>query len=122
MGLLKKIASHKWTLGNRKNTQQCARNLRTLEFTGSLFISCTFVCYYLSYVFEFEYSHLSDKREVTPTDFEKFHPPQKKSTHQVIDFLDLFQKSHPPRLFQSPRLVIWQLLHLLHVYSNLHVY
>jgi hypothetical protein len=25
------------------------------------------------------YSHLSNKREVTLTDFEKFHPPQKKS-------------------------------------------
>ena len=24
------------------------------------------------------YSHLSNKREVTLTDFEKFHPPQKK--------------------------------------------
>ena len=51
----KKIASHKWTLGNRKNTQQCARNLRTLEFTGSLCNSCNFVCYYISFVFGFEY-------------------------------------------------------------------
>ena len=30
--------------------------------------------------------------------------------------------SQPPRLFQPPRLVIWQFLPLLHVYSNLHVY
>ena len=29
------------------------------------------------------YSHLSNKREVTLTDFEKFHPPQKKSTLHV---------------------------------------
>ena len=66
-----------------------------------------------------------------------FHPPQKKSPSTFIDFLDFFhpplhvycmyvlvfsKKSHPPRLFQPPRLVIWQLLHPLHVYSNLHVY
>ena len=50
-----------------------------------------------------------------------------------IDFLEsrfiaftyvlvFFKKSHTPRLFQPPRLVIWQLLHPLHVYSKLHVY
>ena len=33
------------------------------------------------------YSHHSNKREVTLTDFEKFHPPQKKI--------------HPPRLLIS---------------------
>ena len=35
----------------------------------------------------FTYSHFSNKREVTLTDFEKFHPPQKKI--------------HPPRLLIS---------------------
>ena len=33
----------------------------------------------------FSYSHLSNKREVTLTDFEKFHPPQKKSPlHKIL--------------------------------------
>ena len=36
------------------------------------------------------YSHLSNKREVTLTDFEKKYPPS-----TFIDFLDLF---HPPLL------------------------
>ena len=30
--------------------------------------------------------------------------------------LVLSKKTHSPRLFQPPRLVIWQLLHPLHVY------
>ena len=83
------------------------------------------------------YSHLSNKRDVTLTDFEKFHPTQiKNPPYTFIDFLvfppstprlldlctSFFQKIHPPRLFQPPRLVIWQLLHPLHVYSNLHAY
>ena len=79
------------------------------------------------------YSHLSNKRDVTLTDFEKFHPTQNKNPpYTFIDFLDLF---HPPlldyciyvllvfsktfhlqHLFQIPRLLI---LHLFHVYSNL---
>ena len=83
-------------------------------------------------------SHLSNKREVTLTDFEKFPPPQKKihPPHLLISqiFFNLHssfirvmyqffsKKSHPPRLFQPPRLGIWQLFHPLHVYSNLHVY
>ena len=61
------------------------------------------------------YSHLSNKREVTLTDFEKKIPPS-----MFIDFLDLFhppllvyciyvlvfsKKSHPPCLFQPPRLL-----------------
>ena len=85
----------------------------------------------------FTYSHLSNKREVTLTDFETLHPPQKINPPSTfIDFLDFppstprlldlctsfFQKFHPPRLFQAPRLAIWQLLHPLHVYSKLHVY
>ena len=84
-----------------------------------------------------DYSHLSNKREVTLTDFEKFHPPKKKSPSTFIDFLNFFhppllvyygyglvfsKKSHPPCLFQPRRLVIWQLLHPLQVYFNLHVY
>ena len=76
--------------------------------------------------------------EPTLTNFEKFHPPQNKNPpSSFIDFLDfstlhssfirfyvlVFLKNfHPPRLFQAPRLVIWQLLHPLHVYSKLHVY
>ena len=32
-----------------------------------------------------KYSHLSNKLEVTLTDFEKFHPPQKKSPlHKIV--------------------------------------
>ena len=88
-------------------------------------------------LFWHRYSHLSNKREVTLTDFEKFHPPQKNPPSTFIDFLDFFhppllvsyiyvlvfsKKSHPPCLFQPPRLVIWQLFHPLHVYSNLQAY
>ena len=43
----------------------------------------------------------------------KIHPPR----------LLIFQKKfQPPRLFQPPRVLILQLLHPLHVYSNLHGY
>ena len=45
------------------------------------------------YIFYYLYSHLSNKREVTLTDFEKFHPPQKNPPSKFIDFLDFF---HPP--------------------------
>ena len=60
-------------------------------------------------------SHLSNKREVTLTDFEKKNPPSR-----FIDFLDFFhppllvycsyvlvfsKNSHPPRLFKPPRLL-----------------
>ena len=41
------------------------------------------------------YSHLSNKRDVTLTDFEKFPPPQKNPPSMFIDFLDFF---HPPLL------------------------
>ena len=42
------------------------------------------------------YSHLSNKREVTLTDFEKkIHPPQTFPPSTFIDFLDFF---HPPLL------------------------
>ena len=84
------------------------------------------------------YSHLSNKREVMLTDFEKkIHPPPTFLPSTSIDFLDFFhppllvycsyvlvfsKKSHPPRLFQPPRLLILQLLHPLQVYSNLLVY
>ena len=70
--------------------------------------------------------------EPTLTDFEKFHPPQNKNPPSTfIDFLDFFypplhvycfyvlvfsKKSHPPRLFQPPRLLILQLLRSLHGY------
>ena len=64
-----------------------------------------------------QYSHLSNKRDVTLTDFEKFHPTR------LSDLCTSFSKKfHPPRLFQPPRLVIWPLLHPLLIYSNLHVY
>ena len=33
--------------------------------------------------------------------------------------LVFFKKSHPPRLFQPPRLIIQELLHPLHVFSSL---
>ena len=82
-------------------------------------------------------SSLSNKRGVTLIDFEKkFHPPRTFPPSTFIDFLDFFHpplhayciyvlvfsnKSHPPRLFQPPRLLILQLLHSLHVYSNLQV-
>ena len=63
------------------------------------------------------YSHLSNKREVTLTDFEKkIHPPRTFPPSTIIDFLDFFppstphllhlctsffsKKSHPPCLFQ----------------------
>ena len=84
------------------------------------------------------YSHLSNKRGGTFIDFEKkIHPPRTFPPSTFIDFLDFFhpplhvyciyvlvfsKKSHPPRLFQPPRLLILQLLHSLHVYSNLHGY
>ena len=41
------------------------------------------------------YSYLSNKREVTLNDFEKFHPPQKNPPSMSTDFLDF---SHPPLL------------------------
>ena len=48
-----------------------------------------------------------------------FHPP----LHVYCIYILVFsKKSHPPRLFQPPRLLILQLLHPLHVYSNLHGY
>ena len=67
----------------------------------------------------------------------KFHPPRTFPPSTIIDCLDFFhpplhvycvyvivfsKKSHPTRLFQPPRLLILQLLHSLHVYSNLHGY
>ena len=39
------------------------------------------------------YSHLSNKREVTFTGLEKFHPPQKKSPLHVYWFLRFFPPS-----------------------------
>ena len=62
-----------------------------------------------------KYSHLSNKREFTLTDFEKkIHPPrlfisQIYSTlhSSFIAFMYYFfsKKSHPPRLFQPPQLL-----------------
>ena len=84
------------------------------------------------------YSHLSNKRGGTLIDFEKkIHPPRTFPPSTFMDFLNFFhpplhvyciyvlvfsKKSHPPRLFQPPRLLILQLSHPLHVYSNLHGY
>ena len=48
-----------------------------------------------------------------------FHPPLHAYCIYVLVFS---KKSHPPRLFQPPRLLILQLLHSHHVYSNLHGY
>ena len=40
------------------------------------------------------YSHLSNKREVTLTDFErKIHPPRTFQPSTFIDFLDFFPKN-----------------------------
>ena len=68
--------------------------------------------------------------EPTLNDFEKFHPLRllisqifPPSTPLLLDLCtSFFQKFHPPRLFQAPRLVILQLLQPLHVYSELHGY
>ena len=66
------------------------------------------------------YSHLSNKRDVTLTDFDKFHPPQKNPPSTFIDFLDFF---HPPLLvYWSYVLVFFPKNPTLHVYSSLHVY
>ena len=48
-----------------------------------------------------------------------FHPPLHVYCIYVLVFS---KKSHPPRLFQPPRLLILQLLHPLYIYSNLHGY
>ena len=72
-----------------------------------------------SYFTHFIYSHLSNKREVTLTNFEKFHL-HKKTTLHVYWFLRFFPPSTPrllhlctTRLFQPPRLLErWE-------YSNL---
>ena len=46
-----------------------------------------FISYFWNYLIK--YSHLSNKRDVTLTDFEKFHPPQNKNPpYTFIDFLD----------------------------------
>ena len=67
----------------------------------------------------------------------QIHPPRTFPLSTFIDFLDFFhpprhvyciyvlffsKKSHPPRLFQPPHLLILLLLHSLHVYSSLHGY
>ena len=44
--------------------------------------------------FALSYSYLSNKRDVTLTDFEKFHPLQKKSPLHISWFLRFF--FHPP--------------------------
>jgi hypothetical protein len=62
-----------------KNTQKLISDCRKLE--QIFFIG--------------KYSHLSNKRELTLTDFEKFHPPQKKSTLHVYWFLRFFPPSTP---------------------------
>ena len=48
----------------------------------------------------------------------KIYPPRKNPPSTFMDFSKKFQ---PPRLFQSPRLLILPLLHPLHFYSSLHV-
>ena len=60
------------------------------------------------------YAHLSNKRGNMLIDFlDFFHPPLLVYCSYVLVFS---KKSHPPRL------LILQLLHPLHVYSNLHGY
>ena len=56
----------------------------------------------------------------------KIHPPClliPPSTPRLLELrIIFFHKILPSRLFQPPRLVIWQILHPLHVFFNLHVY
>ena len=78
------------------------------------------------------YSHLSNKSEVTLTDFEKkFHPPHTFPPSTFIDFLDFFHSSFIAVMCyffpNNPTLHIYSNLHLLilhplHIYSNLHGY
>ena len=64
------------------------------------------------------YSHLSNKREVMLTDFEKKNPPSMHiSTLHVYWFLRFFPTS-TPRLLQLGTIFFQKI----HVYSNLHVY
>ena len=82
------------------------------------------------------YSYLSNKRGAHAYQFKKIPPSSKQtSTSTFIEILDFppstprllelctsfFQKFHPPRLFQAPRLVILQFFYPLHVYSNIRV-
>ena len=53
-------------------------SIRTLPEAIFLYTYNTILCRVLP-IFQSQYSHLSNKREITLTDFEKFHPPQKKS-------------------------------------------
>ena len=50
------------------------------------------------------YSHLSNKHEVTLTDFEKFRPPEKISPStgytKTSIFIDFATFASPPRLFE----------------------
>ena len=52
-------------------------SIRTLPEAIFLYTYNTILCRVLP-IFQSQYSHLSNKREVTLTDFENFHPPQKK--------------------------------------------
>ena len=73
------------------------------------------------YLFYFTsmYSHLYNKREVTLTDFEKFHPTQiKNPPYMFIDFLD-FSTLHSTFI----RFIVHKIPKnpILHVYSSLQV-
>ena len=65
------------------------------------------------------YSHLSNKRDVMVTDFEKFHPPQNKNPpSSFIDFLD-FSTLHSS--FIRFYVLVFSKNSTLLVYSKLHV-
>ena len=52
----------------------------------------------------------------------KFQPPRLLDRFYPLHVYGFFKKFQAPRLFQPPRLVILQILHPLHVYSNLRGY
>jgi hypothetical protein len=74
-------------------TRRLTEITKEIQIIHRLFLAITMYCwdpsmnhktsyvdtkYFCLYLLLLHYSHLSNKREVTLTDFEKFHPPQKK--------------------------------------------
>ena len=66
------------------------------------------------------YSHLSNKHEVTLTDFEKFHPPQKKIHPPRLLIFQVFSTLH--FTFIAFMYYVFPKNPTLHVYSSLQVY
>ena len=80
------VRFHRTVTKWEKSIKQANKVSRKLQYI--LFISNTFLGICISYS-EKVYSHLSNKRDVTLTDFEKFHPTQiKNPPYTFIDFLD----------------------------------